>query len=175
MPLKLVGQLMTDFLQNYIVIIVPTLLVFNIFFLILVFISIRSKKKVYKRYYNLIADFEEKNLDYMLNKLRDRLNDLEQNFIGLEKANKILQENLTYAIQHVGVVRYNAFHDIGSDLSFSIALLDKHANGVVITSIYGREESRIFAKPIRNKRSTYRLTEEENEAITKAVGHQLAG
>jgi branched-chain amino acid transport system ATP-binding protein len=37
------------------------------------------------------------------------------------------------------------------------------------------EGRRIFAKPIRNKRSTYRLTEEENEAITKAVGHQLAG
>lgn len=171
MPLNL--KLVADLLQQNAVIIVASLLVLNIFFLILVLTNLLGKRKIYKRYYNLIADFEESNLDDMLSQLGSRLHLLEQKFADLERVNQILQESFTYAIQHVGVVRYNAFPDMGSDLSFSIALLDQNADGVVITSIYGREESRIFAKPIKNKTSTYRLTEEEIEAIGKATGQWL--
>lgn len=171
MPINLIGQLVAEFLQKHVVIIVPSLLVLNIFFLILVLINIRGKRKIYKRYYNLIADFEESNLDYMLSELGRNLNLLEQKFADMEKVNQTLQETFAYAVQHVGLVRYNAFSDMGSDLSFSIALLDQNADGVVITSIYGRDESRIFAKPIKAKSSTYRLTEEENEAISKALNH----
>jgi len=172
MPLNF--QLVADFLQKYVVVIVPSLLVLNLLFLILVLINVRGKRKIYKRYYNLIADFEESSLDDMLIQLGNRINLLEGKFADLEKTNQALQENLTYAIQHVGVVRYNAFSDMGGDLSFSVALLDQKGDGLVLTSIYGREESRIFAKPVKNKVSSYRLTEEELEAISKATGQRLA-
>jgi len=170
MSLSLAGRLVVDFLHSYEVVIIPLLLLINVLFLILVLVNVRSKRKVYKRYYNLIRDFEETNLDYMLNKLGDRLNLLEQKCSGLEKASQTLEDRLSYAIQHLGVVRYNAFFDMGSDLRFSIALLDQKGDGVVVTSIYGREESRTFAKPIKNGNSTYLLTEEEKEAIAKAMG-----
>jgi hypothetical protein len=170
MSLSLTGRLVVDFLHSNAVIFIPSLLLINVLFLILVLVNVRSKRKVYKRYYNRIRDFEETNLDYMLSKLGDRLNFLEQKFRGLEKASQTLEDNLSYAIQHLGVVRYNAFSDIGSDLSFSIALLDQKGDGVVVTSIYGREESRTFAKPVKNRNSTYLLTDEEKEAIAKAMG-----
>ena len=76
-----------------------------------------------------------------------------------------MDTDLTTCIQKVGIVRYNAFKDVGSDLSFAIALLDKNNNGVVLNGIYGSESSNIYAKPIKNKKSSYPLSEEEEYAI----------
>jgi len=73
------------------------------------------------------------------------------------------------AVRHVGVVRYDAFEDVGGRLSFSCALLDDHANGVVMTSINGRQDTRVYAKPIVDGRSQYNLSVEEEEAIRQAI------
>lgn len=82
-------------------------------------------------------------------------------------------EDLTRAavghIQHVGIVRFQAFPEMGSDLSFSAALLDGNHNGLVITSLFGRSESRIYGKPVQGGRSAYPLTHEEQEAIARAI------
>ncbi len=63
------------------------------------------------------------------------------------------------------IKRYNAFGEDGNDLSFSIAILNEEGSGVVLSSIYGREDSIVFAKPIIDKQSGYKLTKEENEVI----------
>ncbi|MCL6516010.1 DUF4446 family protein [Alicyclobacillus sp.] len=76
-----------------------------------------------------------------------------------------LQQRIDRKISTARIVRYNAFADTGSDLSFSIALLDDHDDGVVISSIYGREETRTYAKPVTNGTSSYPLTEEEQQVI----------
>ena len=68
----------------------------------------------------------------------------------------------------MGVVRFNAFSNTGSDLSFAVALLDDHDNGVVFCSLFGRSESRVYAKPISKGESSYLLTAEEKEALQKA-------
>lgn len=73
------------------------------------------------------------------------------------------------AVRHVGVVRYDAFEDVGGRLSFSCALLDDHGNGVVMTSINGRQDTRVYAKPIVDARSQYNLSVEEEEAIRQAI------
>lgn len=73
------------------------------------------------------------------------------------------------AIQHVGIVRYNAFPGAGAELSFSVALLDAVRDGVVISGLYGREETRIYAKPVAAGASRYPLSDEEREAIRAAV------
>ncbi len=75
---------------------------------------------------------------------------------------------LESAVQRVGVVRFNAFPDVGGGQSFAIALLDAHGDGVVISSIHGRSENRIYAKPLKRWDSTYALSEEEKQAIAKA-------
>lgn len=80
-----------------------------------------------------------------------------------------LDKDLKGCIQKVGIVRYSAFQDTGSDLSFSLALLDEKNNGVVMNGIYSREMSNIYAKPVEAGKSSYTLSEEEQQAIEKAM------
>jgi hypothetical protein len=69
----------------------------------------------------------------------------------------------------VGIHRYNAFGDSGSDLSFSIALLDDYQDGILLTGIHSREQTYMYAKPIQNGQSAYTLSPEEKEAINQTV------
>lgn len=83
--------------------------------------------------------------------------------------------NARFALQKFYLVRYDAFEDMGGRLSFSAALLDDHGDGVVITSINGRTETRTYAKPIVNLRSEHNLSEEERAAIAGAAAAQGRG
>lgn len=75
--------------------------------------------------------------------------------------------------RNLGLVRYDAFDDMGGKMSFSAALLDDHGNGLVITSINARAESRAYAKPIKGGTSDHNLSSEEQRAIADALGvHQ---
>ena len=69
----------------------------------------------------------------------------------------------------MALLRYDAFEDVGGRLSFSCALLDEHGTGVVLTSINGRQETRVYAKPVTESNSTYNLSMEEAEAIRQAM------
>ena len=80
-----------------------------------------------------------------------------------------LSNELEKCIQKIGIIRYNAFKDTGSDLSFTLAMLDDKNNGVVLNGIYSREMSNIYAKPVENGKSNYTLSEEEKMAIDKAM------
>ena len=72
-------------------------------------------------------------------------------------------------VQQVGIVRFNAFDNTGSDLSFAVAMLNAANTGLVLSGIYGREESRVYAKPLVKGESTYTLTKEEKQAIEQAL------
>ena len=72
-------------------------------------------------------------------------------------------------LQHIGLVRFNPFEDTGSDQSFAIALLDDDRDGIVISSLHGRSNTRIFAKPVTNGSSPHNLSDEETQAIRIAV------
>jgi Protein of unknown function (DUF4446) len=74
-----------------------------------------------------------------------------------------------FSIQKFGMVRYNAFEEMGGNLSFSLALLDDHGDGVVVTSINGRTEARTYAKPVKSLDSSHNLSDEEREAIAAAA------
>ena len=78
-----------------------------------------------------------------------------------------LRVQVQNCVQKVGVVRFNAFDDTGSDLSYSVALLDENNDGVVLSSIFGRDENRCYAKPIKNGKSEYPLSKEEVQALKK--------
>jgi hypothetical protein len=73
------------------------------------------------------------------------------------------------ALRHVAVVRYDAFGDMGGRLSFTVALLDDASDGVVITSIHGRSESRSYAKGVKAGVSEQSLSPEEQQAIELAM------
>jgi Protein of unknown function (DUF4446) len=80
-----------------------------------------------------------------------------------------ISERLTGAVQRVALVRYDAFEDMGGRLSFSCALLDERGDGVVVTSINGRQDTRVYAKPVSGGSSDHNLSEEEEEVIREAL------
>ncbi len=88
--------------------------------------------------------------------------------INQEEINLILQRCLS----KVGVIRFNPFSEVGGDQSFAIALLDRDNNGVVISSLYNRENCRFYGKPIVNGHSSYQLSDEEGEAIKRAIAEK---
>jgi len=82
---------------------------------------------------------------------------------------KSLEADLEFYPHCWHLLRYNAFDKTGSDLSFSLALLNDKTDGFVLTSIFGREDSRLYAKPISGGKSEYTLSEEETQAIMAAM------
>ena len=71
-------------------------------------------------------------------------------------------------LQRVGFLRFNAFTDSGGDQSFALALTDLDGNGVVISSLHGRDSNRVYAKPLVGWNSSYSLTTEEQQVIREA-------
>ena len=109
-----------------------------------------------------------KDISEDLNKYMDRIVDIEAGLAETNSYCKQIDKQMKECIQKIGVVRYNAYKDAGSNLSFAVALLDEKNNGVVFNGIYSREMSNIYAKPVAEGSSKYNLSEEEKEAIELA-------
>ncbi len=144
-------------------------LLFNLLLLILL-ISNRSKIRKLKRKYNRFMSLEgDKNIEELLNIILDRTELINSKNKDIENRISEMEDSLINCIQKVGVIRYNAFDNMGSDLSYSIALLDSNDNGIVISGIYSRDSSSTYAKPIVNGKSKYVLSDEEVQAINEAI------
>lgn len=140
--------------------------IINIVLIIVVIINVIMLTTTNKKYLKFMKKLGNgSNLDEML---RDYLRDVKE----IKKDNSEikayytkLDSDIASCIQKVGLVRYNAFRDVGSDLSFAIALLDGNDTGVVLNGLYGSDSSNIYAKPIKSGVSTYQLSEEEKYAL----------
>src|SRR5213593_3839037 len=113
-------------------------------------------------------------LDMLVENQAKQIRRLEGAVRQLAGGERKLAEMLQGAIQHVGVVRFDAFEDMGGRLSFSAAILNAHGDGLVITSINGRQDTRCYAKQVRAGTSIHNLSGEEEQAIRDALsrGHQ---
>lgn len=87
----------------------------------------------------------------------------------LRAADGVLGERLRGAITRVAVVRYDALGEMTGQQSSSLALLDGHSNGIVLSSILHRDQARLYVKPVVDGRSELRLTPEEDEAVRRAL------
>lgn len=104
-----------------------------------------------------------------LREVLDFLKKIEKQNKGLEKRIKMLEVDSLCCIQRVGLVRYNPIKGVGGNQSFSLAFLDKENSGFIITSLYLKQENRIYAKPIIQGKSDHSLSPEEQQAINKAI------
>ena len=93
---------------------------------------------------------------------------LPEDVLGLRQEVAALRAEARGALRHLSVVRYDAFGDMGGQLSWSLALLDDGGDGVVITSIHGRSDARTYAKPIAAWRCDQQLSPEEQDAVSHA-------
>ena len=108
-------------------------------------------------------------LEEVLRAVAKELRELDASRDEVEKYLETVEKRLRRSVQHVGIVRFNPFEDAGGDQSFAIAVLDESKNGLVISSLYGRGMSRIYAKPLEKAASRYQLSEEEKRAIAEAL------
>ena len=121
-----------------------------------------------KRYKKMMNGTDGANIEHILMGHIDEVREAVQKSNQIEQENKRLDAMVKKSLHKVGVVRFSAFDGIGSDLSYAVALLDDNNNGIILSSLFGREESRTYAKPIVNGASSYTLTDEELQALAKA-------
>ncbi len=125
-------------------------------------ISINKLKKAF------FAGGKALSLESVIYSLKQELqNSREQETALMQELNE-LKTKVTFAVQKVGLVRFNPFNDGGGNFSFSLALLDEHNTGIIITSMYGREQNRIYTKKIDQGKCEIKLTDEEQQAVEKA-------
>ena len=97
-----------------------------------------------------------------------KIEGLEKTIVDLLAKINSLEKISEKSVQKIGLIRYNPFSGVGSNQSFSVAILDQKDNGIVITSLYTREGNRVYAKPVVRGNSEYPLSKEEKEAINRA-------
>ena len=136
--------------------------------LILLIVNYSKTNKLIKKYNRLMKGADNKNLEAMLLSHLDTIKDGLSRLDDIEADLKNQNARLKKCTQNIGLVRYNAFDQMGGDQSFSVALLDDRGDGFVLTNLYGRNSSSTFAKPVKLRQSTYPLTNEEMEAIERA-------
>lgn len=125
--------------------------------------------RLMRRYKRLMRGVDNKNLEALLYHHLDELQASMTRIKDIELSIHALERKHSGCVQRIGVVRYNAFEQMGGDQSFSIAFLDGLGSGVVMTNLYGRNTSTVFAKPITNHQSSYALSKEEQEALRRCM------
>lgn len=110
------------------------------------------------------ADLEQVLREYM-----ERMDRTDENIKQFNQRVGVIESKIPDTLSHLGIVRFNPFADKGSDQSFTVAFLDDRQDGVVFTGLHSRTDVRVYAKPIVGGTSTYPLTNEEAEAINRAL------
>jgi len=121
-----------------------------------------------KQYERMMGGVEGANLEQALTEHIDRVQQACSSVAELQMETQRIDRTLQHTMQWTGVVRFNPFRYTGGDQSFAWAIADSQGNGIVLSSLHTRESTRVYAKPLHNWESQYSLTEEEQEAITRA-------
>lgn len=141
-------------------------------FLIILFvflITIRKLNKTAQKYNTFMAGTEGDNLEKII---LDNTKTLRQVLFEMNifrERLEVVEDVSEKSIQKVGLLRFDAFEDMGGKQSFALALLNGKGDGVVLSSLYGREESRVYAKPVKGGLSEYTLSKEEEIAVQQAL------
>ena len=144
--------------------------VVNLLLLVLYISNLLNLKKINKNYKKFMKKLGNgNNIDEMLRKYIDRVEDVNnKNKEIVEYCNR-LDQSISLCIKKIGMVRYSAFKDTGSDLSFALVLLNDNNDGVILNGIYSREMSNIYAKQVTQGKTNAKLSDEEKQALDIAL------
>lgn len=128
-------------------------------------VCLKNKVRKLQEKYDFFTKSETVNIDGLLVKTLTELESNKMELTHLQEKYIALHEQVQGCLQHVKVNRYDAFDAMGGEMSYSILLSNAKDEGIILTSIYGRTESRCYAKDIKNGKSKYPLAEEEKELL----------
>lgn len=158
-----------EFLKAYCLEIIVCTTFLSLISLIVAIINSVKTTRLARRHTQLMRGIDGKDLEAILNSYMDNVDSALDSVKNVEVNCSHLSAQIQTCIQKVGIIRYNAFDNVGSNQSYSIALLDNNNNGVVLTGLFGRDSSTTYAKPIKKGKSSHPLSEEEKEVILKAM------
>ncbi len=145
---------------------------FGIVLLLLVVLLVvlsRRLSATRRAYRELVGAGDPGSLQQLIESQFGRIDEVARRLGQMDAVHASLERRTQNSIQHIGLVRFNPFEDTGSDQSFAIALLDDEQDGVVVSSLHGRANTRVFAKPVQHAVSSHQLSEEEERAIRIAL------
>lgn len=137
--------------------------------LIIVLVQGKSISNMENRYKKMMKGTTTQNLEELIVSNLDSISSSEEKSKECIKELEELKQKTKTCVQKIAITRYKAFEDIGSDLSFSIAMLDENNDGLILTGIFGRNESTTYAKPVDKGISRYDLSEEELDVLNEAI------
>lgn len=120
------------------------------------------------RFNTALGGDSDSSLESQLASYHERVEKVDQRLAKLDSEYQRLSLSAGLASQKISIVRFNPFGDTGGDQSFSLAVLDAHNSGYVLTSIHGRTGTRVYVKPIDLGKSKYTLSDEERQALAQA-------
>ena len=137
--------------------------------IIIMIINVVQMHKLKKNYQNFMTGKNGKNLEETILKRLDQVDQLiEANALNQKNINRIFS-NMKYTFQKVGLIKYDAFNEMGGKLSFSLALLNETNDGFIINAMHSREGCYTYIKEIMDGNSIIVLAEEEKEALDMAI------
>jgi hypothetical protein len=157
------------FLVDNLVVVVSALTALILVLLVLALLQSVRLRRAVRAYRALVSGGGGGTLGDVLESHVGRVEDVRSRLEELDQRHADLQRMSQTSLQHIGLVRFNPFDDTGSDQSFAIALLDDRRDGLVISSLHGRNNTRVFAKPVEGGSSSHTLSDEETQAIRIAV------
>jgi Protein of unknown function (DUF4446) len=157
------------FVSDNLAIVAIVLAVLLVALLIAVLVLAVRLRAATRAYQTLVGSGEPGSLRELVEGHVGRVEEVSRRLGEMDAIHASLDRRTLASLQHVGLVRFNPFDDTGSDQSFAIALLDGQQDGIVISSLHGRANTRLFAKPVQGGRSNHTLSEEEEQAIAIAV------
>lgn len=143
-----------------------------IFFIVIFIIMINNWIKIgrlTRKYEEFMSGADYGNIEGLLTQCINETKEIKEKYNETDLKFNEIERNLIQCIQKIGIVRYNAFDNVGSDLSYCIALLDNNNDGIVLSGIYSRDNSMNYAKPIVAGKSKYALSAEEMQAVDIAI------
>lgn len=129
--------------------------------LLAMLISVKGKLNALQKKYDFFTQGESTDIDTLLTNTLLELRKAKEDLAELTEKHKALREQVKGCLQTVKLERYDAFDAMGGKMSYSLLLADEKKNGVILTSVYGREESRCYAKDLKEGKSEYTLADEE--------------
>lgn len=136
---------------------------------IMIFVNIVQMKKLKKNYKIFMSGNSAKNLEETLIKRLDQIDSLIEANETNEHNIQLIFKNMKFTYQKMGLIKYDAFHEMGGKMSFSLAMLDERDNGFIINAMHTREGCYTYIKEIVDGNSIIVLSEEEQEALNRAM------
>lgn len=131
--------------------------------------SVWQLQALRRRFTTALGTTDSNDLEKTLSEHLARVEEVDDRLVDLTAAYKQLAAVASLSSQKISIVRFNPFGDTGGDQSFVLAVLDSHNSGYVLTSIHGRQGTRVYVKPIDYGKSKYTLSREEKQALDQAA------